>query len=254
MKNRTYLCVDLKSFYASVECVERGLDPMTTNLVVADESRTEKTICLAVSPSLKAHGISGRARLFEVVQRVKEVNAQRRRNAPSGQFTGSSWNDPELKNHPEMELDYIVAPPRMAHYIEWSTRIYSVYLKYLAPEDIAKVGAVLRRTESDELLSVPVSYRDGYLVIDFQNKTVLKEGAPIHLTPSEYQILRTLAKAPKRIFTREQLISYALGDDYDGYNRSVDTYIKSLRSKIEPDRHDPEFIVTVNGVGYQFQG
>lgn len=97
MKNRTYLCVDLKSFYASVECVERGLDPMTTNLVVADESRTEKTICLAVSPSLKAHGISGRARLFEVVQRVKEVNAQRRRNAPSGQFTGSSWNDPELK-------------------------------------------------------------------------------------------------------------------------------------------------------------
>lgn len=133
MKNRTYLCVDLKSFYASVECVERGLDPMTTNLVVADESRTEKTICLAVSPSLKAHGISGRARLFEVVQRVKEVNAQRRRNAPSGQFTGSSWNDPELKNHPEMELDYIVAPPRMAHYIEWSTRIYSVYLKLQRP-------------------------------------------------------------------------------------------------------------------------
>ena len=94
---------------------------------------------------------------------------------------------------------------------------------------VAKVGAVLRRAESDELLSVPVSYRDGYLVIDFNNKTVLKEGTPIHLTPTEYQILRTLAKAPKRIFTREQLILFALGDDYDGYNRSIDTYIKSLR-------------------------
>ena len=117
---------------------------------------------------------------------------------------------------------------------------------------VAKVGAVLRRAESDELLSVPVSYRDGYL--DFNNKTVLKEGTPIHLTPTEYQILRTLAKAPKRIFTREQLILFALGDDYDGYNRSIDTYIKSLRSKIEPDRHDPAFIVTVHGVGYQFQG
>lgn len=119
---------------------------------------------------------------------------------------------------------------------------------------VAKVGAVLRRAESDELLSVPVSYRDGYLVIDFNNKTVLKEGTPIHLTPTEYQILWTLAKAPKRIFTREQLILFALGDDYDGYNRSIDTYIKSLRSKIEPDRHDPAFIVTVHGVGYQFQG
>lgn len=136
MKNRTYVCCDLKSFYASVECVERGLDPMTTNLVVADKSRTEKTICLAVSPSLKAYGISGRARLFEVVQRVKEVNAQRRQAAPGRQFTGSSWNDPELKNSPSLALDYLVAPPRMAHYIEWSTRIYSVYLKYVAPEDI----------------------------------------------------------------------------------------------------------------------
>ena len=97
MKERTYICCDLKSFYASVECVERGLDPMTTNLVVADKSRTEKTICLAVSPSLKAYGISGRARRFEVVQRVKEINAQRRSNAPGRQFTGSSWNDPEVQ-------------------------------------------------------------------------------------------------------------------------------------------------------------
>lgn len=136
MKNRTYICCDLKSFYASVECVERGLNPMTTNLVVADKTRTEKTICLAVSPSLKAYGISGRARLFEVVQRVKEVNAERQRRVPGRQLTGSSWNDPKLKKQPELALDYLVAPPRMAHYIDWSTRIYGVYLKYIAPEDI----------------------------------------------------------------------------------------------------------------------
>ena len=136
MRERTYLAVDLKSFYASVECVERGLDPLTTNLVVADLSRTEKTICLAVTPPLKAWGISGRARLFEVVQRVKEVNAQRQRQAPGRQLTGSSSSDPELKADPSLAVDYIVAPPRMAHYMEWSTRVYNVYLKYIAPEDI----------------------------------------------------------------------------------------------------------------------
>ena len=136
MREKCYICCDLKSFYASVECVERGLNPMTTNLVVADKRRTEKTICLAVSPSLKAYGISGRARLFEVVQRVKEVNAQRRQKAPGRRLTGSSWRDPELRRSPELALDYIVAPPRMAHYIDWSTRIYEVYLKYAAPEDI----------------------------------------------------------------------------------------------------------------------
>lgn len=136
MGDRIYLACDLKSFYASVECVERGLDPLTTNLVVADLSRTEKTICLAVTPSLKAWGISGRARLFEVVQRVKEVNAQRLRFAPGRQFTGSSSSDPELKANPGLAVDYIVAPPRMAHYMEWSTRVYNVYLKYVAPEDI----------------------------------------------------------------------------------------------------------------------
>ena len=136
MAERTYLAVDLKSFYASVECVERGLDPLATNLVVADLSRTEKTICLAVTPSLKAWGISGRARLFEVVQRVKEVNAQRARQAPGRQLTGSSSNDPELKADPSLAVDYIVAPPRMAHYMEWSAKVYNVYLKYIAPEDI----------------------------------------------------------------------------------------------------------------------
>ena len=136
MGERTYLAVDLKSFYASVECVERGLDPLTTNLVVADMSRTEKTICLAVTPSLKAWGISGRARLFEVVQRVKEVNAARLRQVPGRQFTGSSSSDIELRADPSLAVDYIVAPPRMAHYMEWSTRVYNVYLKYIAPEDI----------------------------------------------------------------------------------------------------------------------
>ena len=119
MDGRTYLAIDLKSFYASVECVERGLDPLTTNLVVADLSRTEKTICLAVTPSLKAWGISGRARLFEVVQRVKEVNAQRQRQAPGRQLTGASSSDAELKANPALAVDYIVAPPRMAHYMEW---------------------------------------------------------------------------------------------------------------------------------------
>ena len=136
VKNRTYIAIDLKSFYASVECMERGLDPLTTNLVVADESRTQKTICLAVTPSLKAHGIPGRPRLFEVVQKVKEVNAARQRKAPGRTFTGSSTSDIELKSSPALSLDYITAPPRMARYIEYSTRIYNVYLKYIAPEDI----------------------------------------------------------------------------------------------------------------------
>lgn len=134
--NRTYIAIDLKSFYASVECVDRGLDPLTTNLVVADSSRTEKTICLAVSPSLKSYGVGGRARLFEVVQKVREVNYERRMKIPYGIFTGKSWNNPDLQIHPDWELDYIVAPPRMARYMQMSAHIYSVYLKYIAPEDI----------------------------------------------------------------------------------------------------------------------
>lgn len=134
-ENRKYIAIDLKSFYASVECVERGLDPMTTNLVVADLERTEKTICLAVSPSLKAYGISGRARLFEVIRKVKEVNAARREHAPGKKLEGSSCDALELKVSPKKALDYIVAPPRMAYYIEYSTKIYEIYLKYVAPED-----------------------------------------------------------------------------------------------------------------------
>lgn len=136
MKVKTYVAIDLKSFYASVECMERGLDPMTTNLVVADASRTEKTICLAVSPSLKTYGIPGRARLFEVVQKVKEANAERLRNAPRRTFTGASTNALELKTSPCLSLDYITAPPQMALYMKYSTKIYDTYLKYIAPEDI----------------------------------------------------------------------------------------------------------------------
>ena len=136
MSKHFYIAIDLKSFYASVECTERQLDPLATNLVVADASRTEKTICLAVSPSLKAYGISGRARLFEVIQRVEEVNRERKRRAPGGQFRGSSCFAPELEAHPELELSYLIAPPRMAFYLEYSTIIYNIYLKYIAPEDI----------------------------------------------------------------------------------------------------------------------
>ena len=136
MKERTYIAIDLKSFYASVECVERGLDPMTTNLVVADIGRTEKTICLAVSPSLKVCGISGRARLFEVIQQVKEANRLRKRFAPGGEFSGASFDANELKRDTSLAIDYIAAPPQMAHYMEYSAKIYQVYLKYVSPEDI----------------------------------------------------------------------------------------------------------------------
>lgn len=135
-KNRIYAAIDLKSFYASVECMERNLDPLTTNLVVADASRTEKTICLAVSPSLKEYGIPGRARLFEVVQKVREVNRERRSRNGGHEFEGASYNALELQKDPTLKLDYIAAPPRMAYYMEYSTRIYNIYLKYVAPEDI----------------------------------------------------------------------------------------------------------------------
>ena len=135
-KQSIYIAIDLKSFYASVECQERGLNPLTTNLVVADSSRTEKTICLAVSPSLKQYGIPGRARLFEVVQKVREVNANRRYKAPGHVLNGKSYEDSELKTHPEYELDYIVALPQMNKYMKYSTEIYNIYLKYFSPDDI----------------------------------------------------------------------------------------------------------------------
>ena len=133
---KTYICIDLKSFYASVECVERGLDPLKTNLVVADEERTEKTICLAVSPSLKQYGVGGRARLFEVRSKVKEINKLRKKQNSYKPFTGRSSNDDELKKDKTKELSFIIAKPRMAHYIDTSAKIYSIYLKYLSSDDI----------------------------------------------------------------------------------------------------------------------
>ena len=135
-KQNIYIAIDLKSFYASVECRERGLDPMTTNLVVADRSRTEKTVCLAVTPSLKAYGIPGRARLFEVIQKVRGINIERKLKAPGRKLIGKSVDANELKSNPNLELDFIAAPPRMAYYMEYSKRIYNVYLKYFSSEDI----------------------------------------------------------------------------------------------------------------------
>lgn len=154
-KNKTYLCIDLKSFYASVECMERNLDPLKTNLVVADNSRTEKTICLAVTPSLKAYGVSGRARLFEVVQRVYEINRERKLKNKNRQFRGESFNADELLQNPDLQLSYIVAPPRMAYYMEYSTRIYNIYLKYVSADDILVYSI-------DEVFIDITSYLDTY--------------------------------------------------------------------------------------------
>ena len=154
-KSRCYIAIDLKSFYASVECRDRNLNPLTTNLVVADKSRTSKTICLAVSPSLKAYGIGGRARLFEVEQAVARVNARRRKQAPGGQFKGASSDDRELKKDPALRLCYIVAPPQMAHYMEVSTKIYDIYLQYFAPEDMHVYSI-------DEVMIDVTSYLDTY--------------------------------------------------------------------------------------------
>ncbi len=136
MGEKVYICIDLKSFYASVECVERGLDPLRTNLVVADMARTEKTICLAVTPPMKAYGLSGRSRLFEVIQKAREVNFSCRKYAPWGEFSGSSYDDVLLKNDPSLKLDYIVAPPRMSHYMKVSAKIYEIYLRHVSHEDI----------------------------------------------------------------------------------------------------------------------
>lgn len=155
MTKKCYMSIDLKSFYASTECRERELDPLTTNLVVADSSRTEKTICLAVTPALKKYGIPGRARLFEVVQKVKEANRIRRRNAPGGVFTGKSCDAKELEENPSLEIDYLIAPPRMALYMKYSTQIYNIYLRYIAPEDIHVYSI-------DEVMICAEAYLDTY--------------------------------------------------------------------------------------------
>lgn len=169
MKDRTYIAIDLKSFYASVECVERHLDPLTTNLVVADASRSEKTICLAVSPSLKAYGISGRARLFEVIQRVKEVNRQRQRKAPQGKLIDKSIKDDEIKRNPSLAVSFIAATPRMAYYIQYSTRIYNVYLKYISPEDIHVYSI-------DEVFMDVTNYLNTYQMTAYElTKTIIQD-------------------------------------------------------------------------------
>lgn len=155
MEDKVYIAIDLKSFYASVECKERGLDPLTTNLVVADPGRTEKTICLAVSPSLKRYGIPGRARLFEVVQRIREVNLERKRHAPGGNFHGASSNAAELAADPGLEVSYITAVPRMSYYMKYSTQIYDIYLKYVAPEDMHVYSV-------DEVFIDATTYLDTY--------------------------------------------------------------------------------------------
>lgn len=157
MSDRVYVCIDLKSFYASVECVDRGLDPLTTNLVVADESRTDKTVCLAITPSLKKIGVGGRARLFEVKQKVKEYNSERRNKIKGYRFIGKSYDDVELTSNPKLELDFVIAVPRMAKYIEISSKIYSIYLKYIAPEDIYVYSI-------DEVFIDVTNYLEGYKV------------------------------------------------------------------------------------------
>ncbi len=168
-KERIYLAIDLKSFYASVECRERGLNPLTTNLVVADSSRTEKTICLAVSPSLKSYGVPGRPRLFEVVQKVKEVNEKRKWKNTKGELAGSSDDNEILLDYPDTAIDFIIAPPRMALYMEYSTRIYDVYLKYVAPEDIFAYSI-------DEVFMDVTNYLSTYKMTPHElTKTIIKD-------------------------------------------------------------------------------
>ena len=154
-KSRSYIAIDLKSFYASVECVERGLDPLTTNLVVADESRTAKTICLAVSPSLKQYGIPGRARLFEVISKVKDANAMRKQLAPDHVLTDKSYNANALAHNPSLAIDYIVAPPRMQYYMDYSAKIFEIYMRYVAPEDMHVYSV-------DEVFIDATAYLDTY--------------------------------------------------------------------------------------------
>lgn len=154
-REKCYISIDLKSFYASTECRERNLDPLTTNLVVADASRTTKTICLAVTPALKRYGIPGRARLFEVVKKVREANEVRRRKAPGGVFTGESADSEELEKNPSLAISYLIAPPRMALYMKYSTEIYNIYLRYVAPEDIHVYSI-------DEVMISAAAYLDTY--------------------------------------------------------------------------------------------
>ena len=167
---RSYLCIDLKSFYASVECMERGLDPMTTLLAVADETRTDKTICLAVSPALKAYGISGRARLFEARQQVRLANAQRLRQAPGGCFAGKSSNALELAANPGLEIDFIAAPPQMGKYMETSATIYNVYIC---------LSAELEKANDRSLFLILLFYKYLFAIQDIESLCGVRHTAPL---------------------------------------------------------------------------
>lgn len=214
-KKEVYIAIDLKSFYASVESRERNLDPMTTNLVVADAGRTTKTICLAVSPSLKAYGISGRARLFQVVQRVKEVNEERRRKAPGNRLTGSSWKDEELQEDPSLAVDYVVAPPRMSLYMDYSTRIYKIYLKYLSPEDIHAYSideVMIRATDYLKVYNMTPEELARKIIWDIYDTTGITAtagiGTNLYLCKIAMDILAKHAKADKngvRIATLDEM-------------------------------------------------
>ena len=197
MNERTYIAIDLKSFYASVECVERDLDPLEVNLAVADVTRTEKTICLAVSPALKSYGIPGRARLFEVVQKVAEVNEARRYRSPGGKLQGSSSNQRELREHPELALDYVTAPPRMALYMEYSRRIYATYLKTygLTSEELARkmIQQVLHETGITATAGIGTNLYLAKIAMDIMAK---------HVEPDEDGV--RIAKLNERSY-REQL-------------------------------------------------
>ena len=178
-KMSIYMCIDLKSFYASVECRERGLDPLNTNLVVADANRTEKTICLAVTPSLKSYGIPGRARLYEVIQKVGEVNLERKKKNYNRKFSGKSYFDSELKNNYSLELDFIKATPRMKLYMKYSSDIYKIYLKYIAPEDMKEAIAYLNLKEVNSGANV--------VILSLENDTYIKDsrvvGADMVVSP-----------------------------------------------------------------------
>ena len=241
MSDKTYIAIDLKSFYASVECMERGLDPMTTNLVVADASRTEKTICLAVSPALKSYGIPGRPRLFEVVQKVKEVNSLRQQKAPGRKLTGSSVQDGELKANPALAVDYVVAPPQMAHYMKISARIYGVYLKYIAPEDIHVYSideVFLDVTHYLSTYGLTAKELAGKIILDILNETGITATAGIgtnlylakiamdimakHVEPDEDGV--RIAKLNERSY-REQLWNHRPLTDFWRVGRG---YVKKL--------------------------
>lgn len=240
--NRIYLCIDLKSFYASVECVARELDPLTTNLVVADKERTDKTICLAVTPSLKAYGISGRARLFEVVQRVEEINRYRRSKAPGRKLDGESYDDPELKRNPSLALSYIVAPPRMSYYMETSARIKRRivwrcisrldYGKKYCTESITVDEQALQRAIVRALNRFNVEDEATYLLL---MKSTIGEAVGINGSSDEIDLLERRIDALNKRMLDLVSLSVQEGDDAENHEddfKNISTQIEQLTKRI----------------------